>query len=393
MLKFPLPAIKRIEALVQSDPQAISFAQGALRVGGVDAKIRAYAQEILKTDKADYYQSVIGIMSLRQTIAQKLSEQFDCSITAEQIMVSHGSVGAIMAFCLTVLEAGDEVILPQPTYPVYKNTVVAAKAVSVFVNSYYEVAGAWKFDLESIKQVTTEKTKLILFSNPSNPLGYAVTVQEIEQLIAWCEQKGIYLLLDEVYDNYIFEGNYNSITSYVTAHPLVIRASSFSKNFAMSGWRVGYMLTTPELIAAMAPVQDAMLCCPNVLAQYAAIYALEHPEIAQTSIEKVALSRTLVLEGLQPLVGAGIISYAIPKAGFYLFIKTNFEDTTDLVFDILKDVKVGLIPGKDFGSAAGAYMRICYAREPELVKEGIARIVKYFTALQVNRDIGKSITL
>ena len=389
MLKLPLPAIKRIEALVQSDPDAISFAQGALRVGGVDPKIRQYAQEVLKTDQADYYQSVIGIMPLRKLIAEQLSAEHNCHITPDHVMVSHGSVGAIMAFCLTVLEVGDEVLLPNPTYPVYQNTVKAAKATPVFVNAYQENKNSFSFNLDAIKKATTERTKLIMFSNPSNPLGYTVTKAELEELIAWCHDKGIYLLLDEVYDLYIFEAQYQSITPYVTTSPFVLRASSFSKNFAMSGWRIGYMLAAPELVAAMAPVQDAILCCPNVLAQHAAIYALEHPEIAHTSIEKVKKSREIALRLLAPLCEAGIISYHKPQAGFYLFIKTNLKDTTDLVFDILNTVKVGLIPGKDFGPDGASYLRLCYAREPELVTKGVGRLVEYLTNANLLKNQNK----
>jgi aspartate/methionine/tyrosine aminotransferase len=377
MLKLPLPAIKRIESMVQKDPAAISFAQGALRVGGVAPEIRAHAQELLKTDQADYYQSVIGVLGLRQIIAKTLSAQFDTTVTVDEVMVSHGSVGAMMAFSLTVLQPGDEVLLPQPTYPVYYNIVKSAKANPIFVDTYKTTANGWSFDIDAIKAATTDKTKLLMFSNPSNPLGYLTSKHELEELIAWCTSKNIYFLLDEVYDNYVFEGTFQSITPYISSSPFLIRASSFSKNFAMSGWRVGYMVAHPNLVTAMAPVQDAILCCPNVLAQYAAMYALEHPELALESIVKVTKSRKIILDALEPLRAAGIISYNIPKAGFYLFLKTQHQDSYALVLDILKQVKVGLVPGEDFGPAGASYMRICYAREPELAAEGIRRLVEY----------------
>ena len=394
MLKLVLPGIKKIEFLTQKDPNAISFAQGALRIGGVHETIRMHAQEILKTDKADYYANVLGIAALREKLATILSATHGLKLTIDNLMISHGSVGGIVAFCLTMLGEGDEVVLPQPTYPVYQNVVKIAKATPVMVDVYVEVNNgngpAWEFDLDRIKAATTERTKLIMFSNPSNPLGFCISKIDLENLIAWCVSKNIYLLMDEVYDDYIFEATFNSIMPYLQQSPLLIRAGSFSKNFGMSGWRVGYLAADATVIAHFMGTQDAILCCPNVLAQYAALYALDHKNLVSTYVEKVKQSRKIALTNLQPLVDEGFISFIRPSANFYLFIKTNEIETTPLVYALLAEAKVGLVPGGDFGTNSGSYMRLCYARDPELVRIGTDRMVDFFRSTGMHKVGTKS---
>lgn len=383
MIKIAMPEIKRIESLAQG-LGAISLAQGALRVGGVHKNIRSYVQQILNTDKADYYQSVIGIIALREKIAQKLSEKHSINLTAENIAITHGSVGAFASVCAIILGTGDEVIIPEPTYPTYKNLVSYVKGVAVqipaFVSSEVSPGNlSWKFDIDQVKAATTDRTKMIIFPNPLNPLGFCVSKKELLELIEWCESRSIYLVVDEVYDDYIFEEEqFDSITPYVLESKFVIRLGSFSKNFAMSGWRIGYTVTQAALIPDLMAVQDTFLCCPNVPGQYAALYAMDNPEVTLESYKLVKQSRDIALNMLKPLQEAGIFSFSIPSAAFCIFLKTGLPDATELTMDILQKALVALVPGKDFGKSSDSYIRLCYARQPELVYEGVSRLQSYF---------------
>jgi aspartate aminotransferase len=379
MLQISVPEIKRIEAIAKSSDEYISLSQGALRVGGIPQEVKNHLQQVLNTDITDYYQSAWGIMPLREKLAQKLSKTHSCSLTSKNILITHGCMGAIASLFLTILEKDDEVILPEPTYPAYANIVKVARAKSVFVSSIENNSNPhWNIDIEKIKAATTSRTKIIIFSNPCNPLGTIVPEKNLLELKSWCEQKGIFLIVDESYDDYIFEGTLSSATPMVTESECVIRVGSYSKSLSMSGWRVGFMVVPDHLSISVGTIQDALINCPNVFAQHALLFALDHPEFITKFHEQVEYSKNLSVSLLQPLIEKEILSFYNPPASFYLFLKTNEKDSFDLCMNILNNAKVGLIPGRAFGPSGAPYMRLCFARQPEVLEDGLQRILNFF---------------
>ena len=146
----------------------------------------------------------------------------------------------------------------------------------------------------------------------------------------------------------------------------------------MSGWRVGFVVASKSLIHHLTAIQDGTLCCPSVIGQYAALYALEHRYLIEKQREKVKRSRDIACQYLEPLRAEGVFSFHKPPAGIFLFLKTQTDDSLNLAKVILNEVKVALVPGRDFGPNAGPYLRLCYAREPAIVEEGMQRILNYF---------------
>lgn len=383
MLQIRLPELKRLEVIAQNTPGCISFSQGALRIGGIPQEIKDHMKDVLSTDKTDYYQPGVGMMALREKLAKQLSDQHNVSLSAQNIIISHGGIGAISTACATLLDAGDEVIIPEPAYPPYKNIVTICKAMPVFVPAYDEIQNSsgeisWVLNIEKLKDAITTKTKMIILANPSNPTGSCLAKQDLILLKELCEKNEIYLLSDEVYDSYVFEGELASATPFVCASKFIIRTGSFSKSLAMSGWRVGYIVANADLIQAMAGVQDALIVCPSVFAQHAVMYALEHSEFLNKHHDAVSKSRDIICSMLQPLNEKKLLIFAKPTAGFYLFLRGQSEDSTSLILSILEKAKVAMVPGKDFGPNSGRYMRLCFARSPEIVQEGAERILKYF---------------
>lgn len=383
MIHLDQPEYKKIEFIAQAGTNYISFSQGALRTGGVPPDIKEHARTILLTDRADYYCHALGIRPLREKLATTLSQRHNSNISIENIMVSHGSVNGISAVCLMLLHVGDEVLLPEPTYPTYFNIVKLAKATPKYTNAYLETTvngvSRWALDLEGIKRATTDKTRMIIIANPSNPCGVCLTLDELMQLKQWCELRGIYLIIDEVYDNYIFsETTFNSATRLVPDSELIIRTGSFSKDFAMSGWRVGFVVAPPSLIRNLMGAQDGLICCPSVIGQYAALYALDHKELMIPQIQQVHSNHARTCQLLEPLVEAELISYVKPDAGFFMFLRTNEPDSMPLVTTILNQSQVALVPGKDFGPSGYPYIRLCFARPPQVIDEGFERIYKFF---------------
>lgn len=390
MISLEIPSIKRIEALAQSMQGCISLAQGMLKIGGVDQHTKEYARQILLTDKADFYQDPLGIAPLRQRLALTLSERFGTKISQQQVFIGHGSVGCLTTIALSVLDAGDEILLPEPTYPVYASIAKLSKAVPVFVPAYElrtsksTGTNSWTFNFERLKQAITAKTKMVIVANPANPTGVTLAPQELQELSWICENKGIYLVIDEVYDDYIYEGIFSSSTPYAAHSQFTIRLGSFSKNFGMSGWRVGYAVAQPDLVIAAGGIQSATIANPTVISQYAALYALEHREYTDHYAAILKKNRDQVSDFFQHLELSGVLTFARPQGGFYLFFKQHDQDSTGFVHEILEQAKVALIPGKDFGPSSHQFVRLCFAREPELITQSINRLKAYFSAKHLN---------
>lgn len=380
MLEIPLSGIKKIEEIAQSSSEYISLSQGSIKVGGIPQAIKTHVQSLLNGDKTDYYESCWGLKTLREKLAATLGSRYGVSLTPNQVLPTHGCIGGLSLVYLTLLNPGDEVIIPEPAYPAYGILAQASRCVVKYVSCLVPgTKSDWLLDVDAIKQAITPKTKLIVFSNPTNPTGNIIPPHTLEELVKLCDSHGIYLVIDEAYRDYVFEGDYTSGITLINKSPWVISPNSFSKSMAMSGWRVGYLLVNEHLTKPLAGMQDALLNCLNNTAQYAAIYALEHPELTQDMYHKVLHNRDYALEKLKPLLDAGIFSVQKPTGGFFLFLRTEFEDSTDLCMDILHNAKVGLIPGKTFGPSGAPFIRLCYARDPHILEEGINRIVSYFT--------------
>ena len=386
MIRLHKPELNKIETIAQSNSKYISFAQGVpILEGGVDVYVKKYVQQMLFTDKIDYYQNTLGILALRQEIAKTISDLYSTSIGAENIMVTHGGISALASLCLMVLENGDELLLPEPTYPNYQHMSWLCKAQPVFTKAFQmernntgEVEWRWRQDI--LEKSITKRTKLIVLTHPSNPCGLYLSKNELISLKQLCESRGIYLVIDEAYNDFIYDGKFTSSTPFVLQSPFVARIGSFSKNFSMSGWRIGFLVGSRDLISSIENVQSSLLLCPNVIGQYAALYALKHEkEIIPQQVQKLKQGRKIICEFFDQLQDRGIISYAKPKAGFYAFIKTHEEDSFDLTMDILNTVHVAMVPGKDFGPHSKSYIRFCFAREPQVITQGVERLQQYFS--------------
>ncbi len=377
MLQLKLSGIKHIESFARNDSNIISLSQGGLKVGGIPAHVKEEIKKILNREELDYYASPEGILPLREKIARQLSTKYTTPLSTQNIIITHGCSGALSTIMLTLLEHGDEVIIPQPNYPAYKNLALLAKAQPVFVPGFDDDISNY-ISLDHIKKATTTKTKMIVLSNPCNPTGALVNKQKLVELISWCEKKGIYLVTDEVYDDYIFDGKFNSITPHITSSRFLVRVASFSKNLSMSGWRIGYMVIPEHLFTALNAAHDSLFVCPSVIGQYVALFALKDRSIIENFHMYVRSNRDFVCKALAPLAEKNTISFSQPSAGFYLFVKTQEKDTTQRCMDILQKAQVATVPGISFGLNGGSYIRLCYARRHDILEEGIRRFVSYW---------------
>lgn len=386
MIQLNVTGIKEIETLAGQTSGCISLSQGVLRAGGIPSEIKSYLQnDILNSDKADYYENPSLAYGLKVKISNLLEKKYSSKIPTDQIMLTHGCIGGISVLLLSLLDVGDEVIIPEPTYPVYQNIVLLAKGKPVFVSCLEENNNekfSWKLEIERIKKAKTSKTKAIIFSNPQNPLGFVVPKEVLEDLVNWCESNGVYLIIDEVYEDYIFEGPFYSAVSFIPSSKFVIRSSSFSKNFAMSGWRVGYVIIPSHLTNIFSISQHSMLVSTSQLGIAAADFALNHPELLNKFQSLVKSNLEICEELLKPLVDRGLVGYQKPKAGFFLFLGSlNNIDVSKECLNMISKAGVALIPGNRFGASGNNFLRLCFARNREVLVEGVTRFVNYWTKL------------
>ncbi len=381
MLEIPLSGIKKIEEIAKSSDEYISLSQGSVKLGGIPQQIKDYVQQLMLTDKTDYYESCWGLKIFREKLATTLSHQYNASFTINNIIPTHGCIGGLALLYLALLEPGDEVIIPEPTYPAYSILAQASRSTPVYTSMLTQTLnGSYDFvlDVEKIKAATTKKTKIIILTNPGNPSGMVIPMSTILELKTWCEQHGIFLIIDEAYRDYAFTPEFKTALPLVTQSEWVICASTFSKNMAMSGWRIGYLAVPTHITKALAGMQDALLNCLNNTAQYAAMFALDHPELTARLHTLVKNNRDLTQELLQPLVAQNLIQFETPQGGLFIFFKTPHADATDLCMSILNQAKVSLVPGQSFGPSGAPFLRLCYARDTEILREGVTRLVKFF---------------
>jgi aspartate aminotransferase len=378
-VKLSSSEITRIEMISQGHEDGISLAQGALRIGGVSPKIRNYVSEILKTDKADYYGSPGGTRELKHLLLDSFKENYSVNLPLSKIMACHGAMGGFASLALAVLKPGDEVLIPEPSYPVHKKMVSVVGATPKIIPFHVkaEMAGKerWEFDFDAIEKNINQQTRMMILANPSNPLGAVLTKKELETLIELAEKHSIYLVFDEAYEDFVFEGDFCSAISYIEKSDLVVRLGTFSKSHAMSGWRIGSVVASMDLIEKMTAVQATIFSSPSLVSQYAACGALKNPEIPIAANKVLKESLDVAVEELEPLVKSGFCSYVKPKSSFFLFLKlAGHDDTTEFVHDFLHAKHVSLVPGKVFGPSFKKYVRICFARPKDVVREGIRRL-------------------
>lgn len=379
MINIKATGVKETEKLVYKTDDCISLSQGMMKVYGIPKAIKAHIQEMLLTEEADYYDNSDYTYKIKSKIADIVARRYETHLSPNQIELSHGCIGGITMSILSVLEAGDEVILPEPAYPLFKNIVKVAKGVPVTVSVLDENGIDWDIAVERIKKAVTSRTKVFLFSNPWNPLGCCIPKKHILDLVEWFSIRNIYIISDEVYEDYVFDKeSFQSLVPLMANFSNIIRVTSFSKNFGIGGWRIGYVILPHKLQTTYEIVQHSLLVMPSQLSQIAADYVLDHPEIS-AHFHKLIYDNLLLSEKyLEPLVQKNYLQYVRPQGSFFLFLKTNEDNTFNRCMQMIPEAKVALIPGDSFGTSGAAYLRLCFARDIEVLEEGLKRFVDYW---------------
>jgi aspartate/methionine/tyrosine aminotransferase len=280
-------------------------------------------------------------------------------------VVTSGTSPALFMLFSALLEPGDEIILSDPHYPCYPNFARFIKAKPIFVNVHEE--DGFQYRPEEIEKRITSRSKAILINSPSNPTGNVLSTERIKRIV----ELGVPVISDEIYHGLVYEGTERSIFEF-TDKAFVL--NGFSKAYAMTGWRLGYIIAPPEFIRPLQKIQQNFFISAGSIAQWAAIAALTK---AAPDVERMKATynerRLYMIQRLREL-GFGLT--VEPEGAFYVFVNAKHLTTNsyDLAFEILEKAGVGVTPGIDFGRNAEGYLRFSYANSLENIKEGLERI-------------------
>lgn len=383
-----LSTIKQIELLASGYPDVISLAQG---IPSFDTPgcIKRRVENALKRGVVSKYSLSPGLPELRELIEISLAKENMFYDWQNEIIVTTGSIEAITATLMTVTEPGDEVILPDPAYASYKEVVTLAGCTPVFVPLDEE--NNWSLNLKRIESSISTKTKAILYSNPNNPTGTIYSKEQLQSLEKLADVHNLYLVSDEVYKDFIYDDSkYYSVAENKKLRSKIIRVFSFSKAYAMTGWRIGFLHSDESLVREILKVHDALVTCAPVISQFAAMGALEMGDSDITAFKNEFLRRRdLVCKCLDKL--SDYLTYAKPMGAYFIF--PRLEDvyikqklgwsegesaSWSLAMDMLEKINVAVVPGIAFGPNGENHFRINFGRSENDINNSFERMEKYF---------------
>ena len=342
--------------------------------------IKKAAEQALAEGKV-HYTSNFGLMELRQAIADKLKRENNVDYKASEVLVTVGLSEAVFAVLATILEEGDEILVPDPVWLNYINVpnLLGAKAVTYGLT---EETG-FQMDLEEVKGKITPKTRAIVIITPNNPTGGVLSEDVLKELADIAISNDLMVISDEVYERLIYDGaKHISIASLPGMKERTFTMNGMSKAYAMDGWRLGYVAAPEEYILAMNKFhQHNTTCAPNFV-QVAAIAALtqEGDEIKEM-VKEYQRRRDYAVKAINEIPG---LHCECPKGAFYIFIncKSLNMKSADLSAYLLEEAKIALVPGDVFGPGGEGYLRMSFANSYENVVEGCAQLKKAVALLQ-----------
>ncbi len=335
--------------------------------------IKEAAKKALDEGKTRY-SSNYGIPELREAIAQKLRQENGLSYDpAAEIIVTVGGNEAVLITMMGLLNPGDEVLIPDPCWLNYFYCAQMAGAVPISVPAKEEYEFIPRTD--DFRSRLTPKTRMIIINTPNNPTGAAYTAKALEELAQVAREKNLFVLSDEIYEKMVYDGTRHvSIGSFPGMKERTITVSGFSKNYSMTGWRLGFVATDREVISALVRIHQYATICATSFAQWGAVAALRGPQAEMTRmIEEFDRRRTLVYAALQEMPGISVVK---PLGAFYIFpnIKETGKTPMELTQYLIQEAKIAVVPGTVFGEFGNEFIRISYANSYENLEVAMERM-------------------
>lgn len=341
--------------------------------------IRKAAKDAIDRNLTDKYTLGRGIDELRQAIVEKVQRDNNIKADISQVIVTHGAMQALMAVFTALLNPSDEVIVLTPDYAdhLIQIRIATRGGMPVFV-SLRETEKGWILDPKELEARVTMQTKAILLCNPCNPTGKVYSYEELVEIARIANTHNLFIITDEMYEYFTYDGKKHiSIGSLPDVNDRVISIFGVSKTYAMSGWRIGYIVANKRLITHIFKVHDTMVTCATAASQYAALAALRgEQDIVQEYKQAYERRRQIVLEEIG---NTDTLELAKPEGAYYAFPRftTTEVDDYNWAVQLLREAKVAVVPGSVFGLGGENHIRISFAGEEENLREGLKRLVGY----------------
>jgi len=321
-----------------------------------------------------FYTYQRGIPELRAALARYHERQFGRKFSAERFFVTGGGMQAIQIAIAATAGTGAEMIVPTPAWPNFAGAVGIAGAKPVGFPLDFDGI-RWSLDLDRLAAAIGPQTRAIFINSPNNPTGWTATEDELRETLALARSRGLWIIADEVYSRFVFDGAERAPSFYdvMEEDDLVIFVNTFSKNWAMTGWRIGWISASPALGGVIENLVQYSTSGVAAFMQRGAVAALEDGEdFVRLQIDRAREGREIVCGGL---AGSNRVRFAWPDGAFYLFFAIEgFEETGSLGLKLVDEANVGIAPGSAFGEGGGSFLRLCFLRKAEDLSEATRRL-------------------
>ncbi len=322
-----------------------------------------------------FYTFKRGIPELRQAIAEYLSGLYANPVDHERIIVTSSGMSGIMLVAQALVDPGDNFVIVSPVWPNIADAVTVMSGEARILALTPTEQGGWKLPLERLMALCDERTRAVFVNSPGNPTGWIMSRAEMAALLAFTRQRGLWLLSDEVYGRLVYDGSRAAPSLLDIAHPedRVVVINSFSKAWAMTGWRLGWLVAPREIQEVIDKIIEFNTSCAPTFLQYAAVAAIaKGEEVVAALVERCRLGRDILVQGLQQFPG---IRVTAPMGAFYAFCRVEgMTDSLAFAREILERCKVGVAPGAAFGAGGEGYLRLCFAHAPARLTQAIERL-------------------
>ncbi|HWF83412.1 MAG TPA: pyridoxal phosphate-dependent aminotransferase [Vicinamibacterales bacterium] len=366
----PFSGIIRIRDMMYSIDKPFRLDQGDVSFDAPDTVKAAMTRAI--ADNQSHYLQTNGLPRLRELIAAKLRDKNHIPVDdAEHVLVTNGGIHGVYMLCHALLEPGDEVIVPDPEWPPVVGNILTAKGVPVPC-PLHESRG-WRYDFDELESKITENTRVLYVNSPNNPSGGVLTRADLERIAAIAREHDLWVISDEAYEDVVFEGEHISIASLPGMYDRTIPLYTFSKSYAMTGLRLGYVSIKDPVIRNRAK-KVLFYTASNIasVVQYGGIGALEGSQDCVSAFRtELHARRDLFYRGLREIEG-GVFSGEPPAGAFYAFLKidpawrpqrSNESQSWAMAEYLIKNGRIGCVPGADFGASGEGHLRLCFARD------------------------------
>lgn len=333
--------------------------------------VREAAERCLR-DGRTQYTDALGLLPLRERISAWYAQRFGVDVPARRIVLTAGASGALQLACLALVEPGDEILMPDPSYPCNRHFVSAAEGKAVLLASGPEQR--FQLSAAAVAQAWTGRTRGVLLASPSNPTGTSIAPDEMKRIVEQVRERGGVTIVDEIYLGLSYDEAFG--VSALTQGDDIVTINSFSKYFNMTGWRLGWMVVPETMVAVVEKLAQNLYICPSTVAQHATLACFEPESLSEYERRRAEFRarRDFLVPALNRL---GLTVPVMPDGAFYAWADCSAfaTDSWDYAFDLMRRAHLAITPGRDFGEAdTQRYLRLSYATALPQLEEAVTRL-------------------